>query len=135
MLKPLNELSPAYRQRIERGIAAGLTRSQSRGHSGIGQVSARIIKAAQSKTGSWEAKKIIQLSKNKNVDRKNINALNKLYEKSFNFSKEKRDKIKKETNGADDGWRNKSEWSKLVDAIRKPEEEFSTEFYFSEGDS
>jgi hypothetical protein len=31
MVKPLSELSPAYRARIERGLAAGKTRQQSRG--------------------------------------------------------------------------------------------------------
>lgn len=30
--KPLDQLSPAYRRRIERGLAAGLSRSQARGH-------------------------------------------------------------------------------------------------------
>ena len=30
--KPLDQLSPAYRQRIERNLAKGLTRSQARGH-------------------------------------------------------------------------------------------------------
>jgi hypothetical protein len=30
--KPLSELSPAYRRRIERGLASGKTRQQARGH-------------------------------------------------------------------------------------------------------
>lgn len=34
-----------YKDRIERGLAAGLTRSQSRGHPGVGQLLARVQKA------------------------------------------------------------------------------------------
>src|SRR3954452_6772594 len=35
--KPLDELSPAYRKRIERGMARGLSRSQARGHAKAGE--------------------------------------------------------------------------------------------------
>lgn len=35
--KPLHELSPAYRRRIERGMARGLSRSQARGHPKTGE--------------------------------------------------------------------------------------------------
>lgn len=35
--KPLHELSPAYRRRIELGMARGLTRSQARGHARSGE--------------------------------------------------------------------------------------------------
>jgi hypothetical protein len=33
--KPLEELSPAYRRRIERGLARGFSRSQARGHARV----------------------------------------------------------------------------------------------------
>ncbi len=36
-LKPLHALSPAYRRRIERGLARGASRSQARGHPGRGE--------------------------------------------------------------------------------------------------
>ena len=38
--KPLHELSPAYRRRVERGMARGLSRSQARGHPKTGELPA-----------------------------------------------------------------------------------------------
>src|SRR5215208_2791429 len=38
--KALHELSPAYRRRIERGMARGLSRSQARGHPKAGEAPA-----------------------------------------------------------------------------------------------
>src|SRR5215218_5983900 len=38
--KPLHELSPAYRRRVERGMERGLSRSQARGHPKVGETPA-----------------------------------------------------------------------------------------------
>ncbi len=38
--KLLSELSPAYRRRVEKGMARGLSRSQARGHPKVGEVPA-----------------------------------------------------------------------------------------------
>jgi hypothetical protein len=35
--KPVDELSPAYRRRIERGMGRGMTRSEARGHPRVGE--------------------------------------------------------------------------------------------------
>ena len=105
-------LNTNYGKRIVRGLKAGFSVSQARGHAAIGLPSIQVI-AHSKKPHGWIAKKIIKNSEKAvtKEEKIKINNWNKLFNKSF-----------KETESDKSGkvWRidNKPAFEKMVNEIR-----------------
>lgn len=105
--KPLSELSPAYRARIERAEAKGFTRSQARGHAKSTELPITIVKLAEKSDNSqYLLKKIAELKKPELTKQylalqKQINKTNKLKKGSKAHDREakKRDEMARKLAG------------------------------------
>lgn len=70
--KPLNQLSPTYRKRIESALARGLTRNQARGHAKSTELPAKYANLPRSDKRNWLVTGIKKLKEREGVDSKKV---------------------------------------------------------------